>query len=139
MSVLVTGVAGFIGYHAAEALLARGEEVIGVDRVDSYYDVSLKEARLARLDRPGFRLVRADVARQGSDARACGAGYYACAAPGSSGRRPVFDGRSLCLCHVERDGTGGHARIVQAPGALAAFHLRQLVFRLRVESRASVF
>ena len=62
MSVLVTGVAGFIGYHAAEALLARGEEVIGVDRVDSYYDISLKEARLARLDRPGFRLVRADVA-----------------------------------------------------------------------------
>ena len=62
MSVLVTGVAGFIGYHAAEALLARGEEVIGVDRVDAYYDVSLKEARLARLDKPGFRLVRADVA-----------------------------------------------------------------------------
>jgi UDP-glucuronate 4-epimerase len=62
VSILVTGVAGFIGYHAAEALLARGETVIGVDRVDDYYDVGLKEARLARLERPAFRLVRADVA-----------------------------------------------------------------------------
>ncbi len=62
MAILVTGAAGFIGYHCAAALLARGETVIGVDRVDDYYETSLKEARLARLAHPEFRLVRADVA-----------------------------------------------------------------------------
>ena len=49
MKVLVTGTAGFIGYHLAQALLARGDEVVGIDNVNEYYDVSLKEARLARL------------------------------------------------------------------------------------------
>ena len=63
MTVLLTGVAGFIGYHVAEALLARGERVIGVDDLNAYYDVRLKQARLARLDdRPGFEFHRADVA-----------------------------------------------------------------------------
>lgn len=56
MSVLVTGAAGFIGYHVAEALLARGERVVGVDNLNEYYDVRLKQARLARLERkPGSR------------------------------------------------------------------------------------
>lgn len=49
MRVLVTGAAGFIGYHTAAALLARGDEVIGLDNLSPYYDVSLKEARLAQL------------------------------------------------------------------------------------------
>lgn len=49
MIVLLTGAAGFIGYHAAEALLARGDTVIGVDNLSDYYDVSLKHARLDRL------------------------------------------------------------------------------------------
>ncbi len=49
MTVLVTGVAGFIGYHVAEALLAEGDRVIGVDNLDPYYDVQLKQARLDRL------------------------------------------------------------------------------------------
>jgi UDP-glucuronate 4-epimerase len=61
MSILVTGAAGFIGYHAAAALLARGEQVIGVDSLNDYYDVSLKHARLARLAQPGFTFVQADV------------------------------------------------------------------------------
>jgi UDP-glucuronate 4-epimerase len=51
MAVLLTGSAGFIGYHVSERLLARGEEVIGLDNVNGYYDVKLKEARLARLKR----------------------------------------------------------------------------------------
>jgi len=49
MTVLLTGVAGFIGYHVAEALLAGGERVIGVDNLNSFYDVRLKRARLERL------------------------------------------------------------------------------------------
>ena len=60
--VLVTGAAGFIGYHVAESLLRRGTPVIGVDNVNHYYDVRLKEARLARLARyPAFAFHRADV------------------------------------------------------------------------------
>ncbi len=63
MTVLVTGTAGFIGYHVAERLLARGDAVVGFDVVNDYYDVRLKEARLERLARhPGYRHVRADLA-----------------------------------------------------------------------------
>jgi len=62
MNVLVTGAAGFIGYHATQALLARGDTVIGVDSLNDYYDVRLKHARLARLKHPRFTFVQADVA-----------------------------------------------------------------------------
>lgn len=62
MSILVTGAAGFIGFHAAAALIARGETVIGVDNLNDYYDVRLKGARLARLAGPGFTFVQADIA-----------------------------------------------------------------------------
>ena len=64
MSVtLVTGCAGFIGMHCAQALLARGEQVVGIDNLNAYYEVSLKEARLARLlQHPGFTFERTDVA-----------------------------------------------------------------------------
>jgi UDP-glucuronate 4-epimerase len=62
MRVLLTGAAGFIGYHTALALLARGDEVVGYDNLNAYYDVSLKEARLARLkEKPNFRFIRADL------------------------------------------------------------------------------
>ncbi len=61
MPVIVTGAAGFIGFHVAAALLARGERVVGVDNVNAYYDTGLKRARLARLAAPGFRFVEADV------------------------------------------------------------------------------
>lgn len=50
MKVLVTGVAGFIGFHVARALLERGDEVIGIDNLNDYYEVSLKHARLKELE-----------------------------------------------------------------------------------------
>src|SRR5690606_21088080 len=63
LKILVTGTAGFIGSHLAHRLLDRGDEVIGVDNVNDYYDVNLKEARLARLlGKPGFTEVREDIA-----------------------------------------------------------------------------
>jgi len=63
MSILVTGAAGFIGFHVAKALLSRGERVIGVDNLNEYYDVRLKQARLDRLHQaPGFRFHRLDIA-----------------------------------------------------------------------------
>ncbi len=62
MAIVVTGAAGFIGFHVAKALLGRGEQVIGVDNVNAYYDPSLKEARLAQLEpENGFSLIRADI------------------------------------------------------------------------------
>ena len=63
MKVLVTGAAGFIGSTTAHALLERGDEVVGVDNLNDYYDVTLKQARLDRLQvRDGFTFVRLDVA-----------------------------------------------------------------------------
>ncbi|HET7411697.1 MAG TPA: SDR family NAD(P)-dependent oxidoreductase, partial [Pararhizobium sp.] len=63
MKVLVTGVAGFIGSEAAKTLLARGDEVVGIDNLNAYYDVGLKQARLARLEgQPNFAFVRGDLA-----------------------------------------------------------------------------
>ena len=63
MSIVVTGAAGFIGFHAAKALLERGDRVIGIDDLNAYYEVGLKEARLHRLRAySGFRFVRLDIA-----------------------------------------------------------------------------
>ena len=63
MTILLTGAAGFIGMHVSLALLDRGETVIGIDNLNDYYDVSLKEARLARLtERENFSFVRGDIA-----------------------------------------------------------------------------
>jgi UDP-glucuronate 4-epimerase len=63
MTVLVTGAAGFIGYHVCEALLDRGESVVGVDDLNDYYDPALKQARLNRLEgRGGFSFHKLDIA-----------------------------------------------------------------------------
>lgn len=66
MKVLLTGAAGFIGFHIARKLLARGDEVVGVDSVNDYYSVSLKRDRLAQLDPlPRFTFLEMDLARPG--------------------------------------------------------------------------
>ena len=63
MSVLVTGAAGFIGYHVSRALLARGDEVVGMDNLNDYYEVSLKRARLDQLGGiDGFSFEEVDIA-----------------------------------------------------------------------------
>jgi UDP-glucuronate 4-epimerase len=67
----VTGAAGFIGMHVCGRLLARGDEVLGLDNLNDYYDVGLKQARLAQLSpQPNFRFVKADVADAGALAQA---------------------------------------------------------------------
>jgi UDP-glucuronate 4-epimerase len=63
MKLLVTGAAGFIGYHTARRLLERGDDVVGLDNLNEYYDVTLKRARLAELERhEKFRFVKLDLA-----------------------------------------------------------------------------
>ena len=63
MRILVTGVAGFIGFHVAQRLLARGDTVVGIDNLNPYYEVRLKEDRLARLSNcEGFHFFRLDLA-----------------------------------------------------------------------------
>lgn len=70
MKILVTGAAGFIGMHTSERLLARGDQVVGLDNLNDYYDPSLKEARLARLaPHPAFRFVKMDVEDRAGMAR----------------------------------------------------------------------
>ncbi len=63
MKVLVTGTAGFIGSHVAIKLLERGDQVVGFDSLNDYYDVNLKKARLARfMDHPSYAHIQADLA-----------------------------------------------------------------------------
>lgn len=69
MTIVVTGAAGFIGYHLAERLLREGRRVVGIDNMNDYYDVKLKEDRIANIaDHPNFVFLRADI----SDADAFG-------------------------------------------------------------------
>jgi UDP-glucuronate 4-epimerase len=63
MKILVTGAAGFIGSHTSKILLGRGDEVVGIDNLNDYYDVTLKEARLAQLTpHKNFKFVKIDLA-----------------------------------------------------------------------------
>ena len=68
MAILVTGAAGFIGFHVAQALLARGESVVGIDSFNSYYPVSLKRDRIAALtaDYPDFTCIEGDFGAEGA-------------------------------------------------------------------------
>ena len=66
MKILLTGAAGFIGFHSAKALLEKGEEVIGIDNINDYYDISLKKARLGVLSRyENFQFLKEDISNFG--------------------------------------------------------------------------
>src|ERR1700694_5540598 len=69
MKVLVTGVAGFIGMHCAQRLLARGDKVLGVDNLSPYYDVKLKKDRLKLLKSRNFSFAKLDIANEGALAK----------------------------------------------------------------------
>jgi UDP-glucuronate 4-epimerase len=70
MKLLVTGAAGFIGYHTAKRLLERGDDVVGVDNLNDYYDVTLKQARLKQLEpHASFRFVKLDLADRAAVAK----------------------------------------------------------------------
>ena len=89
MRILVTGAAGFIGSHLSERLLARGDEVLGYDNLNDYYDPTLKEARLARLTpHAGFPL-RARLAGGSRRARSAPSPTSSRSAWSTSPRRPA--------------------------------------------------
>ena len=70
MKILVTGAAGFIGFHTSRRLLARGDEVVGLDNLNEYYDVTLKQARLGLLQQEaGFRFAKLDLTDDAGMAR----------------------------------------------------------------------
>ena len=73
MKVMLTGVAGFIGHSVCLSLLARGDTIIGVDNLNDYYDVSLKQARLADIsahaNAENFKFVKLDLAEQAATAK----------------------------------------------------------------------
>jgi UDP-glucuronate 4-epimerase len=76
-TVVVTGAAGFIGYHVATALLARGDAVLGIDNLNDYYDPALKRARLERLrEHPAFRFAQVDIADRAALSAALGEVSY---------------------------------------------------------------
>lgn len=80
MKILVTGHAGFIGFHVAQRLLARGDHVVGFDSVNAYYDVRLKEARLARLEAEApaghYQSFRSDLSDKAAVERCFSAGPF---------------------------------------------------------------
>ena len=110
--ILVTGAGGFIGFHASKYLLARGDEVVGVDNLNDYYDVALKEARLALLQKISkFRFCKLDLADRERTARLFAderpeAVLHLAAQAGSplfADQPPRLRGReSRCLCQHTR-------------------------------------
>jgi UDP-glucuronate 4-epimerase len=92
MKVLLTGSAGFIGFHTAKVLLARGDEVVGLDNFSPYYDPELKEARNAQLEKEeGFTLIRGDICDKETVAKAMEGVDRVCHLAALAGVRYAFD------------------------------------------------
>ncbi|MBC2619941.1 MULTISPECIES: NAD-dependent epimerase [Citrobacter] len=76
MKYLVTGAAGFIGFHVSKRLLEAGHQVVGIDNLNDYYDVSLKQARLELLVHPGFQFHKSDLADRESMSALFASGHF---------------------------------------------------------------
>ena len=114
MLTLVTGAAGFVGFHVCRALLARGEEVVGIDNLNDYYDVRLKQARMGLLQQErGFRFERADVSDRDAVAgvfgRAAGATRVVHLAAQAGVRHSLVDPYAYVTANVL-----GHVTILEA-------------------------
>ena len=92
MKILLTGSAGFIGYHTAQKLLERGDEVVGLDNVSPYYDPTLKEARLKNLEgKKGWSFIRGDILDRATVAKAMQGCDRVCHLAALAGVRYAFD------------------------------------------------
>ena len=92
MRILLTGAAGFIGFHTAMKLLDRGDEVVGLDNLNAYYDPTLKEARLKILQaRKGFSFIRGDILDRPTVAKAMKGVDRVCHLAALAGVRYAFD------------------------------------------------
>jgi UDP-glucuronate 4-epimerase len=92
MKILLTGAAGFIGYHTACVLLGRGDEVVGLDNLNPYYDPTLKEKRLAMLqEKKGFTFIRGDILDRATVAKAMQGVDRVCHLAALAGVRYAFD------------------------------------------------
>ena len=103
MKVLVTGAAGFIGHALADRLCRRGDEVIGIDNLNDYYDVGLKQARLAQLEKfDNFQFHKLDLADSEALQELFAAqGFERVSQSGGAGRSALFTGKPGCLCQQQ--------------------------------------
>ena len=138
-TVLVTGVAGFIGFHLARRLLKEGHHVIGIDVVNDYYDLRLKESRLHVLTHPRFKLYRdalenkMAITRVFEKKRTSSRGQF-----GGSGRCTLQLRKSGCLCSIQ------HRWFLEHLGGLSFLSSRTIdlcliELGLRIESGDAIF
>ena len=132
MKVLVTGVAGFIGYHLAARLLGEGATVTGLDNLSAYYDVGLKRARLDDLkSRFGFEAEIIDIADHARLEKLCAsAAARNCRASRRPGRRALQHHQSAILCRQQPRRLRQPARGLP-PACAAASALRFVELRIR--------
>ena len=114
LRILVTGAAGFIGYHCVRAFAARGDQVVGIDNLNAYYDVALKEARLRDLSEaaPGFVFRKAEIADRDSLAARRSTARHSTLSS-TSRRRPACARRSPIRMSMPSSNLVGHLNMLE--------------------------